>query len=279
MKNIYALILLALALAACDGPATATRAPTPSGPLAKPTQVPAAPTKALPANSGITVTNVQTAKQPSGDIQVTGNLATQGNLGLGQIDLAYPETMTLGDSRRIVLRLTPAKQLVALTPVPAPTNVAGGSTTVWSFGGNLQLYPVMNAQLRALAFELTPKEMMTRALDCTKEVAWDWLIRANSAGRHDLFIEISIPVVRNGVVSEITTDVLQNVPLTIQVAAAPVPTPTPAPILSRIGDSIINNAGAIIVALIGLIGTLIGIWLKARSDQAKAAGDAGTKKS
>ncbi|MBI5651326.1 MAG: hypothetical protein HZC40_12935 [Chloroflexi bacterium] len=277
MKNFWGLVLLALLLAACGEKNTATPGSANTrAPVANPTL---APTKALPANSGITVTNVQTAKQPSGDIQVTGNIATQDNLGLGQIDLAYPETMTLGDSRRIVLRLTPAKQLVSLTPAPAPTNVAGKPGSVWNFGGNLQLYPVMIAQLRALAFDLTPKDAITRTLDGTKEIAWDWIIRANSAGRHDLFVEISIPVVRSGVATEITTDVLQNVPLTIQVVAAPVPTPTPAPIISRIGDSIIANSGAIFVALIGLIGTLIGIWLNARSDQAKAASDAGTKKS
>jgi len=49
------------------------------------------------------------------------------------------------------------------------------------------------------------------------------------------------------------------------------PTPTPVPFGEQLGESIVNNSGAIIVALIGLIGTLVGILVKMRSDQDKDA--------
>ncbi|CAG0942453.1 hypothetical protein ANRL1_00947 [Anaerolineae bacterium] len=286
MKNLILLGLLAISLSACAlATAVPTQAPHPTLPPSGPSAATiiaastAVATKALPPNSGITVKDVQQVTKSDGTVSKTANVATQDNLGLGQLEMTYPDTMLLSDTRRIILRITPAQQLASLTPVAAPSKTPGTPTVVYFFSGNLQLYPVMIAQLRTLAFDVDLPGHVSRTLDGTKQVTWEWIVKPRLTGRHDLSVEISIPVVRGGVATEITTDVLQNVPLTIQVNAPPAPTPTTVPLATRIGDSLINNAGAIIVALIGLIGTVIGIWLKARSDQAKAASDSASKKS
>ncbi len=280
MNRAIVLCILIVSLSACV--TTTERKPTPGAPATPPvgpSGLTSVATKILPPNSGIAVKDMQRVTRADGTVNTTASVTTQDNLGLGQLEMNYPDSMLVSDTRRIVLRITPAKQLTASTPVAAPSKAPTTPTLVYVFGGNLQLYPVMIAQLRALAFDIDLPNPVRRNVDGTKEIQWDWLVRARAPGRHDLSIEVSIPVIRDGVTTEITTDVLQNVPLVIQVQAAPVPTPTTVPILTRIGDSIISNAGAIAVALIGLLGTVIGIWLKARSDQAKAASESAPKKS
>ena len=67
----------------------------------------------------------------------------------------------------------------------------------------------------------------------------------------------------NGVNTEMSTHVLQDLTIAIQVAAQPTlpaPTQLPAPgsITDRIGDSMIENSGTLLAATIGVIGTLLG---------------------
>ncbi|MBI5305567.1 MAG: hypothetical protein HY868_25785 [Chloroflexi bacterium] len=271
MKKYFLLGLVLTLLTACTSTTTSpTAASSPKAPVSLPTPTAARqPTKALPTGSGIVVRNLQQATQSDGSTRVTANVITQENLGLGQIDLAYSETMLLSDTQRVRLRIAPAQQLVSLTPIPQPTGTPGPTTFVYRFSGNVQLYPVMIAQLRALAFEIDQPGAIRRTLDGTKEIVWDWIVRPKFAGRQDLSLEISIPIIRDGATTEISTDVLQNVPLTIIVKAPDAPTPTPVSPGARIVESLLDNSGAILVAVIGLIGTIIGIWLKARIDAQK----------
>lgn len=249
--------------------------PTPTGAPAAVTGV--SPTRTVtsqtpPANS-ITLSNVETSLQPNGDIRTTAKASTQDNLGLGQIELSSPERMVLGDTATIRLRISPATQLTSSTPVPAP---AGQSPNlpgfVYRFSGNVQLYPLMIAELRAITFTTSPPGPQQRSVQTTTPVEWAWLARSQAAGSQDLGIELSIPAVVNGTVSEITTDVLQNLSLTIQVdtpatpTPAALPTPTPDLFRSTVSKSIAENTGPIIIALIGLAGTIIGILVKIRSD-------------
>lgn len=262
-------LLLFLLLVACDRPVVPTEpAQTRVPPLAVTTPV---PTKSLPPGSGIVVKNVQQTTQASGTTSKIADIATSDNLDLARIELAYLETMTQSDSQRISMRLTPNKLFASLTPMPLPTLTPRPSSSVYNFSGNIQLYSVMYAQLRALAFAIDQPAQLVRTVDGSKEISWDWIVQPKSVGRQDLAIEISIPIIRNGTTTEITTDVLQNVPLTITVLTTPPPTATPQALGSRITDSIINNSGAIFVALIGLIGTVLGIWVKARMDKEKNA--------
>jgi hypothetical protein len=63
----------------------------------------------------------------------------------------------------------------------------------------------------------------------------------------------------NGVNTEMSTHVLQDLTVAILVAAQPIlPTSTPRSTTDRIGDSMIENSGALIAAIIGIFGTLLG---------------------
>jgi len=198
----------------------------------------------------------------------TANISTKDNLGIGQVDLAYPDTMKLGDSTSIRLRLSPAQQLASLTPVPAPGKTPNLPNVVYNFGGNIQLYPIMYAQLRAVSFDIDQRGATSRIVESGKSVEWIWAVKPTAPGRQELVIELSIPIIINGVRSELSTHVLSDLSLAIQVNAPPPPTPVPTPTLSdRIMDSMVNNTGAIVVALIGVLGTIIGgiIALRKRS--------------
>ena len=266
MKQIIPLVLLTVFLSACA--AAPTPAPSTAPPSTAPTSVPL-PTKAAPvrpSNPPITFVNIQQARQPDGSVKTTAGVTASDNLGLGQMEVASPDTMLMGETRAIRLRVSPAAQLASSTPVASPGKTPDLPKFVYKFGGNIELYAIMIAELRTLAFDVDKKGPIRREVAPTIPVTWDWIISPRSPGRQQLAIEISIPAVIGGVDSELTT--LQDVPIEIVVQA---PTPTPVPLADRLGESIASNSGAILVALIGLIGTLVGILFKVRSDQDKAA--------
>ena len=280
MKRVTILSLLLVFAGACaPAPTPAPSSAPPTAVIAQPTKPPAptaapavksvpAPSQpaAGPTNSPITVVNLQQNRQPDGSIKTTASVTAQENLGLGQMEVASPETMLMGETRAIRLRISPAASIASSTPIAAPGKTPDLPKFVYKFGGNVDLYPIMIAELRTLSFQVDKPGPIRRDVTPNIPVTWDWLVSPRSPGQQDLAIEISIPAVINGVDSELTT--LQDVPLMIQVQS---PAPTQVPFGERLGESLVNNSGAIIVALIGLVGTLIGILVKMRADQDKAA--------
>ncbi|MCX7838494.1 MAG: hypothetical protein N2559_03430 [Anaerolineae bacterium] len=274
MQKLIAIFVGLIFLSACAPAATPTSKPTiaPASPAttrppaitATPGRSPVAPKVATPA---LSLQNVKKDRQADGSLLMSANVSAPENLGLGQIEVASPEKMALTETRTIRLRLSPAQQLVSLTPVPAPGKTPDVPSFVYRFSGNVQLYPIMFAELRALAFEVDQKGPVRRILEANKPVEWIWVIRPLMAGSHELTIELSIPVIINGVAAEYSTRVLQDLTLSIQVAEPPLP--TPRPITDRIGDSIIEHSGAIIAALIGILSTLLGALLAMQRARAK----------
>lgn len=264
IRQILPIILLAVFLSACAAPApTATSATLP---VAAPTSVPLPTHEPVtgPTPVPINVTNVERAKQPNGNIKTTAKVTAQDNLGLGQMEVASPDTMLMGETRTIRLQISPAAQLASMTPVAAPGKTPDLPKFLYKFSGNVQLYPVMVAELRSLSFKVDRTGPIRRDVSPSVPAVWDWLVSPLSPGQQELAIEISIPAVINGVDSELNT--LQDVPIAIVVQSS---APTPVPFADQLSISIANNAGAIVVALIGLIGTLVGILVKLRSDQDK----------
>ncbi len=278
MKTIALLLLSSICLTACAA-AVPTSAPTPvtvptRPPSIAPTPSAMPPGTAAPTRPAIKVADMQQSVQPDGTVNTKANVTAEG-LGLGQIEVSSPEKMFLNETATVSLRLAGAQQIVATTPIAVPAKTPDLPGFVYRFTGNIQLYPVMFAELRALRFDTSPTGPQKRSIDATSTTAvWHWLVSPKAAGRQDLSIELAIPAIVSGSASELSTNVLQNLPIFIQVQT---PEPTPAPLTNRLLDSIVNNSGAIIVALIGLIGTLVGILVKLRSDQSKAD-EAGSKK-
>lgn len=257
MKKLL-LIFILLLLSACAAP---TPAPAPTA-VPGATKLPATSTPAA-TSSAIRVQDIKTSTLANGSSSTTAQV-TANNLGLGQLEVSYRDSMRIGESQTLRLRISPAQQLVSLTPVAAPGKTPDLPQFVYKFGGNIDIYPLMIAEIRALKFDVTPSGPLKRSVDPKSEIIWDWIISPRETGRQDLFIEISIPAVINGIDS---TQVLQDLPAAIQVES---PTPTPVPLANRIGESMANNSGAILVALIGLFGTIIGLLYKANSDSKRS---------
>lgn len=286
MKAFVAVFLVLVCASACAAP---TAAPT-SAPAAQPTKAPAPtsapkPTAAAlartatapagspqPTRAGITLKGIEQKKGADGNVNTTANVATE-NLGIAQMELASPDTMPLDETRSIRLRISPAQQLVALPTIAAPAKTPDLPSFTWRFTGNTQLYTVMFAELRSLSFSMDQKGPIRRTIEVTKPVEWVWLVKPLAPGRQELALELSIPTTNNGVNSEMTTNVLQNLPVVIQVSAPPTPqvvvtppSPKPTPsLMDRLGDSLIGEFGAVIAAVIGVLGTIIGGILKFRS--------------
>ncbi len=298
MKAFVAVFLVLVFVSACAAPRAAPTAPRPTAaPGALPTKAPA-PTSApkptaastsassatkpaatlsartpvgspQPTRAGIAVKDLKQEKQPDGSLRVTANVSVE-NLGLGQMEVAAPDTMLFDESRSIRLRISPAQQLTALPTSVAPAKTPDLPSFTYRFGGNIDLYPVMFAELRALGFSVDQKGAIRRIVETSKPVEWVWIVKPLAAGRQELSVELSIPTSVGGVASEMTTNVLQNLPLVIQVAAPtpvviPVATPTTPTLTDRIMDSLIGEFGAVVAAVIGVIGTLIAGILKLRS--------------
>lgn len=261
--KFFSLLLLAISLAACMG-GNATPAPT-AAPSAAPAQPTGVPTPGAPRTplaplsaSSLDVKDVKQNTQ-SNQVNTTANITTGQNLGIGQVELSYPETMVVGEARAVSLRLTPTAQLASSTKAPVKTPIPNAGF-VYKFSGNIDLYPVMNAQLIALGFDVNPPGSVQHAVDTSAPATWSWIITAKQPGRQELALTISIPAVVDGVNSDLTKP-LQDLPLVITVQ------PQPVSLTDKIMQSIANNSGAIVVALIGLIGTIIGIVVKMRSDK------------
>lgn len=275
MQRLVGMMVGLMLLSACAPAATPTLPPSPTRLVPTATRPPAVtstPTSKSPivpkvATPALSLQNVKKDRKPDGSLLTSANVSAPENLGLGQIEVASPEKMMLTETRTIRLRLSPAQQLVSLTPIPAPGKTPDLPSFVYRFSGNVQLYPVMFAELRALAFEVDQKGPVRRILEANKTVEWVWVLRPLIAGRHELTIELSIPVIINGVTTEYSTQVLQDLTLSIQVTEPPLP--TPRPITDRIGDSIIEHSGAIIAALIGILSTLLGAFLAMRRARSK----------
>ncbi|MDE3091566.1 MAG: hypothetical protein KGJ80_19525, partial [Chloroflexota bacterium] len=253
MKKLFAIIVFVALLPACapaPTPAAITAVPSATAaqpqPTASPAKSPAARQTPAPTPNRLTVVDITKSKQPDGSIRTTAQVNVAETLGLGQMEIASPDTMLMGETRTIRLKLSPAQQLASITPVAAPGKTPDLPQFVYKFGGNIQLYPVMFAELRTLSFDVDLKGPIRRDVNPNVPAFWDWIVSPRAPGQQALAIELAVPAVVNGVGSELSTSVLQDLPIVIVVQAA---TPTPVPLSDRIGESIANNTGAIVVAL------------------------------
>ena len=160
MKTSVAILFLLLVFVSACVPAPAPTAAAPKTAPPLPTSLPALtpavatspfPTRTQPPSgptrSPITVMDIQQNRQPDGSIRTTASVTAQDNLGLGQMEIASPDMMLMGETRTIRLRISPATSLASGTPVAAPGKIPDLPNFVYRFSGNVNLYPIMIAEL------------------------------------------------------------------------------------------------------------------------------------
>ncbi|MBI3913347.1 MAG: hypothetical protein HY327_04070 [Chloroflexi bacterium] len=263
MKKLFAIIFLAVIFLSACAPAASSPTAAPPAPTSAPkaTQAPAATvarTATAQPNTALVVQNSKNEITAQGN-RVTGDILTDEKLGVGQMGVDYPVTMQLGESRSIVLKIAPSAQLTSLRTAPAPGKTTDLPDLVFRLSSKVDIYPVMFAELRAVNFDFSPKGVQRRLIQQNQEMVWSWNIASQAPGAQSLSLELSIPIIVGGNASELS--VLQNLPFAINVLAPP-----PLSLTDQILKSLADNAGAILVALIGLFGTVIGLRAKARAD-------------
>jgi len=230
--------------------------------------IPASTLTASPVE--LAVLNVQSEVQSDGRIKKTADLSIT-PLGLGSLQITSPATMKLGESSVIHLTITPDSTLIDLPRVSVSTLSANDPGYVLEFSDRLQIYPVMIAELKGVNFDIVSDGYSEKPVTSSLPVAWIWNVTPKSGGKQTLVILISIPVVIDQTRNKVSAQTLKNVPIEIEVEAAATPitlsTPTPLPISLRIREQLIENITAIVVAVLGLIGVLAGIYVTYQNNQ------------
>jgi uncharacterized protein YneF (UPF0154 family) len=233
-----------------------------------------APSESSPVE--IAVLNINSKTQADGTVQNTASLSIS-PLGLGTLQLTSPSTIKFGESSIIRLAITPDSVLANLPRVTAPAVSTNSPEYVLEFSDRLQIYPVMIAELKGVNFDIESDNRPEKPVISTMPVEWIWNVTPLSAGKQTLILSISVPVIIDQTRDVVSAQTLKNIPIEIQVEVTPTPipsktpkptqtplptfTPTPLPPIARIGEKLIENVTTIIVAMIGLIGVLAGVYV------------------
>ncbi|MGE5264958.1 MAG: hypothetical protein ACM3S0_16380 [Acidobacteriota bacterium] len=248
----------------------ATSAPQPTAapksttaPATKPTPTVMPPPVALVPTPAIKVQNITPAAGPGGSGRTLAEVNAD-QYGVGNLEFACPETMLLKRSETVSLRISLSQNLAALTPVPVTSKSPDLPGFIYRPSGTFGVYPVMFARLSGPNFDISPSTDWVR-YDLPKSdpaAEWRWVVKPQSEGPQDLLLQIKVPVKSNDIESELIANIPRGQPLRIVVQ--------PRPFWP---DMVTDNAGTIIAALIGVIGTIgaaaVAALLKNRSDSTK----------
>lgn len=133
------------------------------------------------------------------------------------------------------------------------------------------------AELTGSDFDIIADGQPQRYVLSQGGAGWAWTVRPRSLGKHALLLQIGIPVVIDQAKELLGVQALRNIPIEVQVVSAPptattAPTPTlvptatstPLPALTRISEKLIENSQLVVVAIIGLVGTLATLYANSR---------------
>lgn len=246
-------------------PPAATTAPQPTAAI-KPTTSSAtkpAPPPAVVATPAIKVQNITPAAGPGGSGRTVAEINAD-QYGVGNLEFACPETMVLKRTETVSLHISLNQSLAALTPVPVTNKSPDLPGFVYRSSGTFGVYPVMFARLTGPSFEISPTTDWIR-VDLPKSdpaAEWRWVVKPQTEGPQDLLLQVKVPVKSNDIESELIANIPRGQPLRVVVQ--------PMPFWP---DMITDNAGTIIAALIGVIGTMgaaaVAAVLKNRFDRTK----------
>jgi hypothetical protein len=173
--------------------------------------------------------------------------------------LTAPPKIKLGESSTISLSITPDSALVDLPKVTVATVSASEPGYVLEFSDQLQIYPVMIAELKGVNFDIVSDGNSERPVTSSRPVEWIWNVTPTSGGKQSLILVISIPVILDQAKNIVSAQALKNIPIEIEVEG--VPTPSPLPANKRIQEQLIDNSTEIIVGILSLIGALVGAYV------------------
>lgn len=240
---IVVIILLSFTLSCL-----AAAPPPESAPAEEEAAAEAPQTKATSVAS-MAILKIASLTNPDGTSTNTASLSIN-SLGIGTLELDSPETLDIHDTETVSLRLVLGDELASL---PEASDPNGGDlpADALRYTDQIDIYPVMNAELIGSGFEITSSGNTQKVILSNTPVEWLWSIKAKDTGTHSLRMVISIPVIVDEERDILSTHTLQSIPVKIEVT-------------ETFGSKLAGAMPWLIPALITAIGGIIGFVLSAR---------------
>lgn len=112
----------------------------------------------------------------------------------GSVILEYPANLAIGDSATLKLRIIPDS---SLGDSPIMIESQPPQSTIILLNDQIDIYPIMVAELRGLAIIASPPEKIPFPVVTSRPIEWTWLIEAKTIGIHKMVLHISTPVSLN----------------------------------------------------------------------------------
>lgn len=149
------------------------------------------------------------------DGTITQSLTLQDNrLGVGQVLIQFPSTLSMGEGGIVTLTLFPAPPTVG-NPL-APVTETGTTSSTQSITQTTEIYPVMKADLTGTTFTIEMDGEPQRLVTTDSPTEWLWSIQPRESGPQRLIASLSIPVAVEGSTAN-TSRVVETFPLTIEI--------------------------------------------------------------
>lgn len=186
-------------------PPTATQTASPT-----PTLIPSPTPTPVAIFSSTTLT---TQIQPDGTVKNVSQLSLN-SLGFGEVTLSYPKEINIHDSALVRLSIDPDSSIVSFLTV-VTTSVSATQTPI-TFTDRIEIYPVMQADLYGVGFDITSEENSLKVITSDRPAEWTWSIKPKQSGSQSLVIRITVPVKVDG--SDQNLDhLLKNISANIEV--------------------------------------------------------------
>ena len=199
--------------------------------------------------ASMAILKIASLTNPDGTSTNTASLSIN-SLGIGTLELDSPEELDIHDTATVTLRLALGDEFASLPEAPDPDNGELPADAL-RFTDQIDIYPVMNAELVGSGFEITAGGSEQKVILSNTPVEWMWSIKAKDTGTHSLRMVISIPVIVDEERDILSTHTLHSIPVKIEVT-------------ETFGSKLARAMPWLIPALVTAIGGIIGFMLSAR---------------
>lgn len=205
------------------------------------------------------ILNIKSEIQSDGSIVKSAEISID-PMGIGSISITSPSQITMGESKIIKLQIIPSSVVTDQIEDESTNQSQTNNEEYIEINDELQIYPVMKAELNGINFQIISDENSEKPIVSTLPVEWIWSITPTSIGNQTLIITISVPIIIDVQQNLTSAQIIKNISLQIEVIEENIqPTNTPISTISRIKTNIVDDFSTIIAAVIGLIGVLLGL--------------------
>ena len=240
---VFILLLLIVFNLSCMAPA-ASEIAAPEEPMIPNTGGEATPIAAMAS------LKIGSETRPDGSAKNIASLSIN-SLGIGTLELDTPKGLDIHETALVKLTLSPEDAFTNLPKAPDPNMEDDLPANALRYTEQIDIYPVMNAELIGSGFDISANGSPQKVILSNAPVEWMWSIKPKETGTHSLHVVISIPVVIDEQRNILSTHVLQNIPVRIEVT-------------ETFGSKLAGALPWLIPTVVTVIGGITGFVLNAR---------------